>query len=113
MHEYLITKNILKTVIDEAEKAGAKRVLEIYLTIGELSSFEKGSIEMYFDILSENTIANGAKIITRKKPVEFHCRKCDLDYLIDHVSYSCPICGETGKYNGSGKEFLIESIEID
>ena len=42
MHEYLITKNILKTVIDEAEKAGAKRVLEIYLTIGELSSFEKG-----------------------------------------------------------------------
>ena len=113
MHEYAITKNILKTVIDEAEKAGAKKVLEIHLAIGELSSFEESSIKMYFDILSVDTIAYGAKIVTRKIPVEFHCWKCDSDYVVDHISYDCPICKETGVYNGTGKEFLVESIEID
>lgn len=113
MHEYFITKNILKTVIDEAEKAGAKKVLEIHLAIGELSSFEENSIKMYFDILAEKTIACGAGIVARKIPVKFHCVKCGSDYVIDHITYDCPICGETGVYNGSGKEFLVESIEID
>jgi len=113
MHEYFITQNILKTVITEAEKSGAKKVLEIHLEIGELSSFEESSIKMYFDILSEKTIACGAKIIVSKTPVEFHCLKCDFDYEIDHISYDCPVCGEIGAYNGSGKEFLVESIEID
>ena len=113
MHEYAITENILKTVIEEAEKAHAGKVLEIRLVIGELSAFEEESIKMYFDILCEGTVAKGAKIVARNVRAVFHCPKCGDNYPLSHLDYDCPKCGETGVFDDTGKECLIESIVIE
>ena len=113
MHEYAVTKSILATVLEEARKQGAKRVLEIRLEIGELSSFEEDSIKLYFEQLSMDTIAHGAKIVTRKISAQLYCEECDLHYLLNHVDYDCPKCKQTGVYDGTGNDFLIESIEIE
>ena len=113
MHEYAVAKNILKVVIEEAARNDALKVLEIRLAIGELSSFEGESVRMYFDVLAEDTIANGAKIIIRKINAGFYCKECNLTYSHDRTDYDCPKCGEIGVFDGTGKEFLIESIEIE
>ena len=39
MHEYLTTKQIVESVLNEAEKHGAKKVLEVRLEGGEGKKF--------------------------------------------------------------------------
>ncbi len=113
MHEFAVVKNILSIVIDEAEKADAKKVLAIKLTIGALSSFEEDCISMYYEELSKDTIAAGAKLVVRKISAQLYCENCDEYYELEHTDYNCIKCGKKGVYQGDGQDFLIESIEIE
>ena len=113
MHELAVTKNILSIVISEAAKADAKKVLAIKLTIGALSSFEEDCVNMYFEELSKDTIAAGAKLVVRKICAQLYCENCAEYYTLEHTDYNCPKCGKAGVYRGDGQDFLIESIEID
>ncbi len=113
MHEFAVAKNILDIVLEEAGNADASKVLAIHLTIGALSSFEQDCIKMYFDELSKDTIALGAKLVVRKVAAQLHCEKCDTDFPLEHTDYNCPKCGQTGAYLNDGQDFLIESIEIE
>lgn len=113
MHEYAVTKSLIELSLNEAEKAGAARISEIRLVIGDLSTIIDESVQMYFDIISEGTKAEGAKLIFRRIPAQFQCRGCDLIYDKPHVGFDCPKCGGQGMPTGVGREFYIESIEVE
>ncbi|MCX7747123.1 MAG: hydrogenase maturation nickel metallochaperone HypA [Clostridia bacterium] len=113
MHEYSITKGVLNTVIEEAQKAGAKKITEIRLVIGDLSTIIDESVQMYFDILSEGTLAEGAKLAFKRIAAEFKCKECGNIYNKPQSGYNCPECGGMGMPTGVGREFFIESIEVD
>ena len=60
MHELAITEEILRIAIEHAERAQAKRVTDINLVVGELSSVVDDSVQFYFDFgedLSPETAA--------------------------------------------------------
>ena len=113
MHEYAVTKSILQIVLEKANKVHATKVLEIKLVIGELSSFAEESVRMYFEILSKDTPAQNAKIVVKNIPADFYCKTCDSVFLVDSTDFKCPKCAQTGIYNGSGKDFYVESIEVE
>jgi hydrogenase nickel incorporation protein HypA/HybF len=113
MHELAVTKSILSIVLHEASKADAKKVLAIKLTIGALSSFEEDCISMYYEELSKDTIAAGAKLIVTKVAAQLYCKNCDYYYTLEHADYNCPKCGLAGVYQGDGQDFLVQSIEIE
>lgn len=114
MHEYSVTKNIINIVIEEADRINAGKVTEITLVIGELSSFLNESIQMYFEILSEGTILSGAKLAFKMKKAVFACKTCSARFDNPGKDYQCPECGGTITIiHDSGKEFYIESIEIE
>jgi len=113
MHEYAITKSLIKTVVEEAEKAGASKISEIRLVTGELSTIIDESVQMYFDIISEGTIAHGAKLVFKKIKAEFRCTNCGYVYDKPASGFDCPCCGSIGRPTGKGKEFYIESIEVE
>lgn len=113
MHEYAVTKGMLNTVLDEASKAGVKKITEIRLVIGDLSTIIDESVQMYFDILSENTAASGAKLIFKRVKAQFKCSACSALYDKPAKGFSCPECGSDGMPTGIGREFYIESIEVE
>ncbi len=113
MHEYAVTKNIVDIAVEEAQKAGAAKITDIRLVIGDLSSIIDESVQMYFDIISEGTIAQGAKLSFRRVPAKFKCPSCGLVYDKPHKGFDCPVCGIPGFLTGGGKEFYIESMEVD
>ena len=113
MHEYAVTENIINTAICEAEKAGARRITEIRLTIGDLSSIVDESVQMYFDIISKDTAAEGARLIFRRLPAKFVCSCCGREYNKPADGFDCPVCGSPGRLTGAGREFYIESMEVD
>ena len=112
MHEMSVTEDILRIVKDHAERGGAKKVTDIHLVIGELSSFVDDSIQFYFDLLTPNTIAEGAALHFERIKTRFRCRKCGQEFEPDGQNWHCPSCQALGGDVIAGKEFYVESIEI-
>jgi hydrogenase nickel incorporation protein HypA/HybF len=113
MHEYAVTVNILNTVLEEAAKAGATKITEIRLVIGDLSTIMDDSVQLYFDLLSENTPAQGARLVFNRVPAEFLCKACSHVFIKPVKGFDCPKCGELGRPTGRGREFYIESLQVD
>lgn len=112
MHEMAVTEDILRIVEDHAKRGGASQVTDIYLVIGELTSFVDDSIQFYFDMLSPGTIADGATLHFERIPTRFRCRKCGYEFEPEERDWLCPVCHALGGDVIAGKEFYVESLEV-
>ena len=113
MHELSVTQNLLNLVLEQAEKAGAQRVTRINLRIGEMSGIVDNSVQFYFDFLSKDTLAQGARLAFARIPVRFRCRSCATEFEPGERDWACPVCGATGGEIVAGQEMAVESIEIE
>jgi hydrogenase nickel incorporation protein HypA/HybF len=113
MHELPITEQIIKVVLEHARQADAKRVAQVNLVIGDLTSFVDESIQFYFDFLSRGTEAEGATLHIRRVPARVRCHACQHEFAPDGVDWRCPRCGNLGGEVLSGRESYIESIEVE
>ena len=61
MHELAVTESILNIAVQHASQAGAVRVTDLNLVIGQLSSIFDDSVQFYWDMISEGTICAGRR----------------------------------------------------
>lgn len=113
MHEYGITLQIIKMAENAAKEQDANRITDISIVVGELSGFIGDSIKLYFDIISKDTLAEGAVLNIKYIPPMRHCISCEIDFKKTKPSFECPICGSIGVPTDIGKEFYLESIEVE
>lgn len=113
MHELAITEGIIEAAVPEAERHGAKRILEIRLKIGELSGVLPECIQEYFNIASRGTIAEGARLCVEKIPITILCRDCGYDGEIPKRKIHCPKCGSAEIKLKSGREYYVDSLEVE
>ncbi len=113
MHELAVTESILDIVKRHAEQASAKRVLRIYLVIGELSSIVDDSVQFYFDYLSQDTIVAGAELAFERLPLQVQCDACRHQWHPESGDWTCPQCGAAKARVVVGREFYIDSIEVE
>ncbi len=113
MHELPITEQIIKVVLEHARRADARRVLQVNLVIGDLTSFVDESIQFYFDFLARGTEAEGAVLNIRRIPAHVRCSSCAGEFAPDGVDWRCPRCGNLGGDVLAGRESYIESIEVE
>ncbi|MGB9679743.1 MAG: hydrogenase maturation nickel metallochaperone HypA [Thermoanaerobacteraceae bacterium] len=113
MHELSVTQNMVDLVVEEGKKRDVNKVTKVTVVIGELTGLESESIQFYFDVLSENTIAEGAELVFKKIKAQFKCSQCGNIFERGNFSFNCPICGASGVLVDKGKEFYIESIGVE
>lgn len=113
MHEYGLTRQIVRVVNDAALEHGASGVETVYLVVGENTSIIPQSVQMYYDQIAKGTLSQGAKIITRVIKSQMHCPKCEKNFLRPRFSFACPDCGTLGRMTDIGNEFYVESVEMD
>jgi len=113
MHELSITQNLLDIATRHAEKAGATRITDIHVVIGQLASVVDDSVQFYWDIISEGTLAAGASLHFERRPAQLRCRDCEHRYHPAQGELACPQCGSVQVEVLSGDEFYLESIEVD
>ena len=113
MHELPVTQNILEIALRHANEASASRIRTIDLVIGDLSSIVDDSIVFYWDFIAKDTIAEGAKLIFHRKPIELECNACNNHYIPGKDAYQCPRCSSEQFKIISGKEFYLDSIEVE
>ncbi len=114
MHELPVTEGILKTVIETSERNGARRITAINLVIGELSSIVDDSIQFYFDLLSQGTLAENAALHFRREPTIVICLDCAHRFnATAPLESQCPQCGGAHLQVKGSRDFFIESIEVE
>mgnify|MGYP000129696916 CR=1 FL=1 len=110
MHELSITESLLEIVL---RHAAGRRVAAVHLLIGELSTFVDESIEMYWNELSRNTLAEGAKLQFRREPGALLCLDCQKEFSIHAPEFLCPGCGSARARLARGQDCYVESIEVE
>lgn len=113
MHELAITQSILEITLRHAAEADASRVTNLYLVVGDLSSVVDDSVQFYWDMISEDTLAEGSQLHFRRVPIEIECRSCDHHYAPKEIDPVCPVCGGVRLDIVSGDEFYIEAIDVE
>lgn len=115
MHELQVTERILDIVLQHAAGHDVSRIVRIHLRIGGLSDLENEWIQHYFDYLSRGTLAEHAELAITRTPIVACCSSCSRsveltrDVLGEAV---CPDCGEQRLELVSGREYLIENMEV-
>ena len=112
MHELSVTESVLEIACKHAEKAQARKVTDIYLVIGRLSSIVDDSVQFYWDVISRDTICKNAQLHFRREPAKLVCLDCQSEYTLEDELMPCPNCGSARIRVLSGDEFNLESIEI-
>ncbi len=113
MHELAVTQNILEISLRYAQEAGAKRIVNINLRIGSLSSIVDDSVQFYWPVIARGTIAEEALLHFNRLAAEMVCLECGHTFEPSSETFSCPQC-KSGKVKiTKGEEFLVESIDID
>ncbi len=113
MHELSVTESMLDIALRHAQQAGARRVTNLYLVIGQLASIIDDSVQFYWGIISKDTLAEGATLHFKRVPVELKCLKCNQTYRPQNREFSCPHCNSTQIKIISGEEFYLEAIDVD
>ena len=113
MHELSITEHLLEITLAQARQANAQRVVRINLVIGDLTCFVGESIQFYFDMLSEGTPAEKASLSISRVPARARCKACQNEFTPEAMDWLCPKCGGLIEEVISGREFYVESIEVE
>jgi hydrogenase nickel incorporation protein HypA/HybF len=113
MHELSVTQNLLDLALRHANQAGAVRINQLYVVIGELASIVDDSVQFYWDMISQDSIAQGSKLNFKRLPATLRCNDCGTESPLNRSEYVCPACGSEKLVVVGGQEFYLESIDVD
>lgn len=121
MHEGSITTQIVESVLQEAKKRNAKKVIEVQLMIGKLTFLNPEQVRFWYEVLTKDTIMESSKLKIEESEGIVKCPKCgyegDFRYVDDpalHIptpTLSCPKCGDVVEIVG-GKDCLIKNVKM-
>lgn len=122
MHEFSIASEIVRNVLDAAEKNNAEKVLSIRLDIGELSLINVEQVVHWVQALFKGTMAEGAMVKVKTIKAFVQCHACgykggnnpdskDIDRHF--AALFCPKCGSPEIKVEKGQECLLRKIQAE
>ncbi|KAF3889410.1 MULTISPECIES: hydrogenase maturation nickel metallochaperone HypA [Nostocales] len=108
MHELGITQNIVAIV---SEHAQGKKVQRVLLEIGKLSAIMPDAVRFCFDVCTQGTILEGAKLEIVEPAGLARCCQCGSEIPLAKPFGNCQ-CGSTHLDVIAGTELKIKEIEI-
>ena len=121
MHEMSITQALLELVLTHA---GGQHVTDVYLRVGAMSSVVPDSVSLFFEYLSQNTLAEGARLHFDFPPSRLVCAVCKDETLVAPgqeqrqaavvraLAAGCSTCGEKQLRIVEGIEFDLVSLSV-
>jgi len=113
MHELAVTQSILDISLRHAKEAGAKKITGINLVIGEFASIVDDSVQFYWEMLADGTIAKDAQLHFERIAGEMTCTNCKFSFHPKDADFACPNCKSQFVKITKGDEFRVDSIDVE
>ena len=113
MHEMSLCERVLQIMEEQARTQGFSRVRRIRLEIGTLSGVELEAMRFGFDVVTRETLADGAVLEIIELPGRAWCLSCCSPVTVDRRYDPCPECGGYQLQVTGGDELRIKDLEVD
>ena len=122
MHELSLSSAIIDTVVRHAE---GRPVSSVEMRIGRLRQVVPDSLSFYFEIVSRDTVAEGAELDLDLVDALMRCPSCSHEWdpapppaeeeeqIMLLPQFRCSACGEAGAEVLRGQEFEVDSIVVE
>jgi hydrogenase nickel incorporation protein HypA/HybF len=110
MHELSVSSAIVDTVVRHAE---GRRVTSVQVRLGRLRQVVPASLAFYFDLVSRDTVCEGARLDQEVVPATLRCGACGRTWEIDLPFFRCARCGSADVAVETGEELEVASIEVE
>jgi hydrogenase nickel incorporation protein HypA/HybF len=108
MHELSVASAVVDTVLRHADD---RRVLVVTLKVGQMRQVIPDSLAFYFDIVTRDTLVEGARLEQVVVPARMRCGACAHEWEPE-LMFRCPECSGTGEVI-AGDELEVDSIEVE
>lgn len=113
MHEMAITRELLGLAQKHAAEAGGRRVTDLAVAVGELSTFSEDAVAFCWELLAQGGVCEGARLHFRRVPAELTCLDCGQAHTLAGELQPCPGCGSSRLKVTAGDDLVLESLEIE
>ena len=113
MHEMSLCESVLLIMQDEAERQGYARVKAVWLEIGALAGVDAEAMRFGFDVVTRDSLAEGARLEIVPLPGEAWCLPCGRTVEIRQRYDACPHCGSHQLQVTGGDEMRIKELEVE
>ena len=112
MHELSIAMSIVELAEEEAERRGVQ-IDVVHLKLGALSGVVKEALLSCYEIVCENTLLQGSRLVVEDVPVVIFCSRCRAQRPLGSVQlFCCPECGNPCSEIVQGKELEVVALEV-
>ncbi len=108
MHELAITQSVVDAVM---ARTGDRTVTTVRMRIGRLSGVVPDSMRFCFELVTEGTALEGARLEIDEPGGAAHCRSCGADFTLPDLVLLCR-CGSADVEVRAGRELLVSSVEV-
>ncbi len=113
MHEMSIMQGLFSLINQQVEAHQLSKITKVKVVAGVASGAVPQSLEMCFEIMSQDTPCEGAELEIEQAPLLAECSDCGHQYQVENMILSCPLCGGKVKDFISGKQIYLDYIEGD
>ena len=103
-----ITQGVVEAV---CEHAAGRRVHSVRVEVGALCAVVPDSMQFCFDLATEGTVADGARLDLDVRPGSARCRTCGREFVLRDLILLCP-CGSADVEVLAGRDLRILSMEV-
>lgn len=113
MHELSIASRLVEIATELAQNEGASRIKSVTVRIGALSCVHQDALRFSFDLVTKDTMLEGATLEVIDVPVTIFCANCGRERQLPGIQrFRCPQCDAPSADIRYGRELDIESIEL-
>jgi hydrogenase nickel incorporation protein HypA/HybF len=113
MHEMSIAQSLIAILEEEMEQHGARSLKSVRLHIGQMSAIVPDALSFCFQVITEGTPLEGARLDMEMIPLRGFCRDCGQEFEVKDYAFVCPACAGTGVESISGQDLSIVEMEVE
>ncbi len=113
MHELSLACSLVEEAEKVIEAENAARATRVTVGIGKLSGVELDAFEFAFPMAAKDTRLEHAELIVQDLPIRVKCRKCEKESNPNFPRCVCTFCESDDIELLGGREFNIQSMEIE
>jgi len=103
----------MRAIGGELHRHPNARLKSALVRVGVLRLIEPATLERCFEAATWDSPLAGAQLHVEQVNASARCRKCNVEFVVEHHWFECPRCGETGSELLRGDELQLVSLEIE